>query len=149
MSLSVAFKAYKLIELASDEGKSQPLRQQGCDASGKLWLQHSLDLMRFLESDDRHVEMLLEADGEIKTSRQDALTTIVSLRNVSMPRRTPFSSLISCQISGERLDVARGIEMVLSLVLLQTYDETEDSLDMLEVRPTLASALMEANLGTE
>jgi hypothetical protein len=36
-------------------------------------------------------------------------------------------------VTGNQAELARGGEILLSFIVLQTYDENEDALDMLEV----------------
>lgn len=99
---------------ANKEGKAT--NQQGCDANGKLWLRRVVDTLNTLEADTAHVELMLDADEEIKKPRQDALATLSAL-----DKAKPKSK-----------DLARGVEILIAFSLLQTYDESEDALELLD-----------------
>ncbi|KAK4686071.1 DNA polymerase phi, partial [Tremellales sp. Uapishka_1] len=105
----------------------RPARQQGSDTAGKLWLERCLETVSVLEKDQKHVEMVLDADEEIKSARKGAVETIVSLR----------------QMKGDHAEVARGVEVLLSYLVLQTYDENEDALEMLEEAKGAAAQIFE------
>ncbi|WVR03854.1 hypothetical protein IAU60_000851 [Kwoniella sp. DSM 27419] len=98
----------------SDENKVA--RQQGCDVSGKLWLQRVLDTIAQLEGNKKHVEVVTDADDEIKKIRQTGLDTLTELRKADKADK----------------EVSRGAEILLAFFVLQTYDEVDDALDMLE-----------------
>ncbi len=110
----------------------QPVRQQGCDASGKLWLQRYLEAINSLESDQKHVDLRLQADREIKDTRRYSLDTLQSIREVITRRLFDFP-LAPAQESIQEPEAAKAVQILLSLILLQTYDENEDALDILEV----------------
>jgi DNA polymerase phi len=130
---------------AADEN-TRPARQQGCDAAGKLWLQRLLETASMLETDQKHVEMMLDADEEIKATRKEALKTIDVVRKVSIEWMGLRSALtVQSHSKADKAELARGVEVLLSFLILQTYDENEDALDMLEVSLLLGSwaALMD------
>lgn len=93
-----------------------PKRQQGCDTTGKLWLLKALETVSSLEKDKKHVEPILDADDEIVQMRQSARKTLTSIS----------------ELKGEKGDLATGSEILLAFLILQTYDESEDALDLLE-----------------
>ncbi|WVQ94762.1 hypothetical protein IAU59_001843 [Kwoniella sp. CBS 9459] len=97
----------------SDEAKT---RQQGCDLAGKLWLRRALDTIFALEENKKHVELMTDADEEIKAIRKTAVATITALEKVKEDQK----------------DIARGAEILLAFFVLQTYDEVDDALDLLE-----------------
>ncbi|WWC60265.1 uncharacterized protein I303_102832 [Kwoniella dejecticola CBS 10117] len=99
---------------ASDESK--PVRQQGCDVTGRLWLRRALDVLVQLEKDNKHVELTTEADDEIISMRKQALSTLDALAKVKV----------------EKKEIAKGSEILLAFFVLQTYDEVEDALELLE-----------------
>ncbi|ORY24385.1 DNA polymerase phi-domain-containing protein [Naematelia encephala] len=104
-----------LVEMTT--ASASATRQQGCDIAGKLWLERSLETMLALEKDGKHVELMLDADEEIRETRKGALETLKQVRN---------------KTKGDQADLARGIEILLTFIILQTYDESEDALDWLE-----------------
>lgn len=87
-------------------------RAQGTDAAGKLWLTRALETIATLENDKKHVEVMSDADDEIKAIRTAARKVLSSIP--------------------EKNDTGRGVQILLSFLLLQTYDEVEDALDLLE-----------------
>jgi DNA polymerase phi len=64
------------------ETSSTAVRQQGCDAAGKLWLERALETVTALETDTKHVEVILEADEEISRLRQGAIDTLKAVCDV-------------------------------------------------------------------
>jgi DNA polymerase phi len=92
-------------------------RQQGCDASGKLWLLRAIEVFATLSADAKHLQPILEVDEEILKVRQQGLDTLAKLKSVK-------------KVSEE---VVRGVEILLAYTVLQTYDDKEDMLEMLEV----------------
>lgn len=58
-------------------------RQQGCDASGRLWLRRAIDIVSILVDDKKHVEVIADADEEIKSIRNTALESLSSLDKVN------------------------------------------------------------------
>ncbi|WWC68679.1 uncharacterized protein I206_102613 [Kwoniella pini CBS 10737] len=99
---------------ASDDSKTP--RQQGCDISGRLWLRRALDTLSTLEKDSKYVEITAEADEEIVGLRKQALSTLDALEKVKEDRK----------------EIAKGSEIILAFFVLQTYDEVEDALELLE-----------------
>ena len=63
------------------------------------------------------IEAISEADEEIVTARKDAVSTLKALDKVQT----------------EHQDIRLGYEILLCFVILQTYGEDEDAVDMLEV----------------
>ncbi|OCF44480.1 DNA polymerase phi subunit [Kwoniella heveanensis CBS 569] len=106
----------------SDENKT---RQQGCDVSGKLWLRRALETLSALEGNKKHVELMTDADEEIKAIRNAAVSTVTALEKVKEDQK----------------DIARGAEILLAFFVLQTYDEVDDALDLLEDAKTAAEKL--------
>ncbi|WVQ79016.1 hypothetical protein IAT38_001108 [Cryptococcus sp. DSM 104549] len=98
----------------ADEAKNT--RQQGCDASGKPWLRRALETVAALEGDKKHVELMTDADDEIKKIRKEAVKTLAGLKKAKETQK----------------DIARGLEILISFFALQTYDEVDDALDNLE-----------------
>lgn len=92
-------------------------RQQGCDAAGKLWLLRAIDVFATLSADAKHLQPVMEVDEEILKIRQQGLDTLEKLKKV---RKGPE-------------EVVRGVSILLAYTVLQTYDEKEDMLEMLEV----------------
>lgn len=109
---------------------AQSVRRQGCDAEGRLWFQNSLEKIGHLEGDSSHVDVILDADEEIKSAREWALRTSANLRNVRMSAIPPLTISQSQTYQGE---VARGVEILLLYAVLQSYDENSDAMDVLEV----------------
>jgi hypothetical protein len=62
----------------------QQPRQQGCDAAGTLWIKRVLGTLSTLEGDKKHVEMMADADEEIKKVRKEALSTMSTLEKVCL-----------------------------------------------------------------
>lgn len=62
----------------------QQPRQQGCDAAGTLWIKRVLGTLSTLEGDKKHVEMMADADEEIKNVRKEALSTMSTLEKVCL-----------------------------------------------------------------
>ena len=110
------FKDTLLTGVAASADGSQPKRQQGCDSNGKLWLLRVLDVVTALEKDKKHVEPILDADDEIRQMRQSAFDTLGAIGKLK---------------KGDNA-LARGTEVLLAFLILQTYDESEDALDLLE-----------------
>ncbi|KAK6907306.1 hypothetical protein I203_101296 [Kwoniella mangroviensis CBS 8507] len=115
----------------SEETKT--VRQQGCDPSGKLWLRRALDTLALLEKDNKHVDITTEADEEIISLRKEALKTLSSLEKVKEDRK----------------QVAEGSEILLAFFILQTYDEVEDALDLLENANSAIQQLFDLPLTAE
>lgn len=67
-------------------------RQQGCDASGRLWLRRAVDIVSILVQDKKHVEVIADADEEIKSIRNAALKSLSSLDKVNQEH--PSVSLV-------------------------------------------------------
>lgn len=86
---------------------------QGADSKGKLWLSHALESMTALEADKKHVEVVSDADDEIKSLRTQAFEILKTLKTKDS-------------------QTARGAVILLSFLILQTYDEVDDALDNLE-----------------
>lgn len=103
----------------------QPKRQQGCDSTGKLWLHKTLQTVTALEKGKKHVQPILDADAEIQEMRQSAQETLSSIS----------------KLKSEKGDLASGAEMLLAFLILQTYDESEDALDLLEETQAAIRAL--------
>ncbi|WVF67165.1 hypothetical protein IAT40_001911 [Kwoniella sp. CBS 6097] len=106
----------------SDEAKT---RQQGCDLAGKLWLRRALGTLSTLEENKKHVELMTDADEEIKAIRKAAVSTVTALEKVKEDQK----------------EIARGAEILLAFFVLQTYDEVDDALDLLEDAKTAAEKL--------
>lgn len=98
------FSALVEVTAHKEDGK------EGTDSAGKLWLTRALDTMATLEKSSA-VELVTDADDEIKKIRTAALAALVPL--------------------GEE-PAARGARILVSFLVLQTYDEAEDALDMLD-----------------
>jgi DNA polymerase phi len=109
-----------LVELTTapitSKDKDGKAHQPGCDASGRLWLRRVIDTLIQVEGDSKHAELVMDADDEIKKLRKEAVSTLAQLDKKS-------------KVDAE---VARGVEILLSFSLLQTYDESEDALELLE-----------------
>jgi hypothetical protein len=73
-----------------------PIRPQGCDASGQLWLLRSIDLLASLSADEKHLQHVLEVDEEISKARQQGLDTLQKLKSV------------------KKAEVVRGVEILLA-----------------------------------
>nr|ODO02406.1 DNA polymerase phi subunit [Cryptococcus depauperatus CBS 7855] len=97
-------------------------RQQGCDASGKTWLRRAVTTISSLEQDKKHLEVITDADDEIKSLRSSALEILSSLT----------------KLKREKKSLAKAFDILISFFILQTYDETDDSLDNLEDITTAA-----------
>lgn len=87
----------------------------GVDSEGKLWLELSLDMFANLEKDGKHVQSLMDADDEIKSSQATSLKVLRSIRKIADPT------------------VRRATEILILFLILKTYDEDEDALQLLEV----------------
>lgn len=92
-------------------------RQQGCDASGKLWLLRAIEVFATLSGDGKHLQPAIEADEEILQARHQGLDTLEKLKGVKKGSE----------------EVVRGVQILLAYTVLQTYDDKEDMLEMLEV----------------
>lgn len=91
------------------------------DGKGKLWLSRALDTLAALEKNP-NVEVVTDADDEIKAIRTGALSVLATLGDRDEP-------------------AARGAEILVSFLVLQTYDEAEDALDMLDEAVTAVRGL--------
>ncbi|WWD16543.1 hypothetical protein CI109_100970 [Kwoniella shandongensis] len=111
---------------ATDES-SKPTRQQGCDLSGKLWVRRAVETISALENDTKHVELVTDADEEIKVIRKGASATLTGLSKAKEDDK----------------EVAKGVEILLSFFVLQTYDEVDDALDLLEDVNTAAQKIFD------
>jgi DNA polymerase phi len=60
------------------------VRQQGCDSTGNLWLQHALKTLHSLE-ENKHLNIVMEADEEIVKARKSGLQIFESLKKVGVP----------------------------------------------------------------
>ncbi|BEJ00908.1 hypothetical protein CcaverHIS631_0507650 [Cutaneotrichosporon cavernicola] len=96
--------------------------KEGTDSAGKLWLTRALDTMAALEKNSA-VELVTDADDEIKKIRADAVAALAPLGDEP---------------------VARGARILVSFLVLQTYDEAEDALDMLDEAVGAVRALFPA-----
>ncbi|GMK55691.1 hypothetical protein CspeluHIS016_0207470 [Cutaneotrichosporon spelunceum] len=96
--------------------------KEGTDSAGKLWLTRALDTMAALEKNSA-VELVSDADDEIKKLRADAVAALAPLGDEP---------------------VARGARILVSFLVLQTYDEAEDALDMLDEAVGAVRALFPA-----
>ncbi|EIW66554.1 hypothetical protein TREMEDRAFT_35002 [Tremella mesenterica DSM 1558] len=96
-------------------------RKQGCDSSNKLWLRRILELLLSLQTNP-HLKIISEADKEIKAGREAGIETLKALDKF--------------QVEGN--EVVKGVEILLSFLIIQTYDENEDALEMLEVSQSSA-----------
>ncbi|TYJ59151.1 hypothetical protein B9479_000140 [Cryptococcus floricola] len=99
----------------SSEDTTVP-RQQGCDASGKLWIRRVVDTIAVLEKDKKHVEVLTDADDEIREIRKEAFKNLALLANATKDQQ----------------EVAKAFEILISFFILQTYDEVSDSIENVE-----------------
>jgi DNA polymerase phi len=70
-----------------------------------------------LEKDTKHVEAIMDADDEIRRIRQSAQKTIGEIT----------------KLKSEKEDMVTGAEILLAFLILQTHDESDDALDLLEV----------------
>jgi DNA polymerase phi len=102
-----------LVEVTATVPPKDSGRTQGADASGKLWLTHALETVAALEANKKNVEIVTDADDEIKRIRAEALVVLKTLTK-------------------QKSDAARGSQILVSFLVLQTYDEVEDALDLLE-----------------
>ncbi|KAL7413375.1 DNA polymerase phi-domain-containing protein [Mrakia frigida] len=99
------------------EGKTS--RVHGSDSTGTLWISRALDIVYALEKDTKHVTLVTEEEGlaeDIKVARKAARDALVGL--ASVPK--------------ERKETAKGLELLIQSVILQSYDEPEESIDVLE-----------------
>lgn len=104
------------VTIAQPSSKEGRTSRQGCDSTNRLWLRRAIDSLVALEADSKHVELMLDADEEIKTLRKDAVATLARLD----------------KLKNKEENVVRGVEILLAFSLLQTYDESEDALELLE-----------------
>lgn len=98
------------------EGKTR--RVHGSDSHGTLWISHALSTIETLEKDTKHVTSVTDDAPELIAVRSRAATALQGLGKV--PK--------------EKKDAARGLELLIQSVILQSYDEPEESVDVLEVR---------------
>ncbi|WWC87837.1 uncharacterized protein L201_002731 [Kwoniella dendrophila CBS 6074] len=109
--------------VATEENKTN--RQQGCDLSGRLWVRRTLDTLALLEKNNKHVEITTEADDEIVALRKEALETLQAIEKVKEDQK----------------EVAQGVAILLAFFVLQTYDDVEDALELLENTNSAAQKL--------
>lgn len=107
-----------IVEVTAHKDKDD---KHGVDAKGKLWLSRALDTLATLEK-NKNVEVVTDADDEIKAIRSNALAVLAGLK-------------------GRDEAAARGTEILVSFLVLQTYDEAEDALDMLDEAVTAVKGL--------
>jgi len=105
--------ASALVEVTAAVPPKDSGRTQGADTSGKLWLTHALETVTALEANKKNVEIVTDADEEIKQIRTQALDVLKTLAN-------------------QKSEPARGAQILISFLVLQSYDEVEDALDLLE-----------------
>lgn len=89
--------------------------------SGK-WVQHALALMGQLEK-NKHVELASDADDEIKSLRTKAGKVLEQAKKAEG-------------------GAAKGLQILLPFLVLQTYDDVEDALDMLDDATTAAEGIL-------
>ncbi|WVQ74513.1 hypothetical protein IAR50_004114 [Cryptococcus sp. DSM 104548] len=99
----------------SSEDSTVP-RQQGCDVSGKLWIRRVVDTIAVLEKDKKHVEVITDADDEIREIRDQAFKNLALLADAKKDQQ----------------EVAKAFEILISFFILQTYDEVSDSIENVE-----------------
>ncbi|KAL7419801.1 DNA-directed DNA polymerase [Cryptotrichosporon argae] len=104
----------------------RPAQAVGCDTAGVPWVRRVLATVGALEADGAHVEPAADADAEIRAIRARAAAALDAVRTGESDR-----------------DVRRGAEVLLSFLVLQTYDEVEDALDMLEEAVDATARLFE------
>lgn len=110
-----------LVEITSATPAKGDDRVQGADASGKLWLTRALETFATLEK-NKNVELVTDADEEIKKIRSNALEVLAKVKK-------------------DTSDAARGTVILVSFLVLQTYDDVEDALDMLDEAVTAARGM--------
>lgn len=91
----------------------------GSDSTGTLWISRALDIVYALEKDSKHVTLVTEDEeiaDEVKAARKAARDALGGLSGVAK----------------ERKETAKGLELLIQSVILQSYDEPEESIDVLE-----------------
>jgi DNA polymerase phi len=71
----------------------------------------------------------MDADDEIRRIRQSAQETVAEIS----------------KLKSEKGDMATGTEILLAFLILQTHDESDDALDLLEVRDISWCGVMRAD----
>lgn len=121
------------------DGKTK--RAVGCDSTGKLWTSRALDMVAVLEKDTKHVRAATEDVEEVVAARKSAQAVLKALEKVRaspsfQPPLDRFKlltlSFILVQVPAAKREAARGLELLIQSVILQSYDDAEGSLDVLE-----------------
>ncbi|CAE6452304.1 unnamed protein product [Rhizoctonia solani] len=85
-------------------------------ADGELWITKATNIVEALEQDSSHVSPLAETEEEVAVLRTRARKVLKAIRKK--------------QDTDD--DASRGAELLISALLLETYNEEEDDIDVLE-----------------
>ncbi|GAB1517408.1 DNA-directed DNA polymerase [Rhizoctonia solani] len=99
---------------ACESGEST--RTNSSAADGELWITKAVKIVEILEQDSSHVSPLAETEGDVIDLRARARKVLKSIRKK--------------QTEGD--DASRGTELLISALLLETYNDEEDNVDSLE-----------------
>ncbi|CDZ97129.1 Predicted regulator of rRNA gene transcription (MYB-binding protein) [Phaffia rhodozyma] len=90
-------------------------RSASTDSTGTLWVTRALSIAEELERDKKHLVSVTDAEKEIEDARKDARIVVKGLKAVQ----------------DEKKEAAKGLELLIQSVILQSFDEPEDTLDIL------------------
>ncbi|QRW27168.1 DNA polymerase phi subunit [Rhizoctonia solani] len=99
---------------ACESGEST--RTNSSAADGELWITKAAKIVEILEQESSHVSPLAETEGDVTDLRARARKVLKSIRRK--------------QTEGD--DASRGTELLISALLLETYNDGEDNVDSLE-----------------
>lgn len=125
------------VKVTKDEDR--PGKLQSCDSQGTLWLSRAFSLIHDLEKDNKHVSLAVDVDEEIVADRAKAVKALKGVRNAS----------------SVPADVKKGLEILLTFGLLQSYgddvkayESLEDIVSCVQIlsQPTASSSTSEAPL---
>jgi DNA polymerase phi len=119
-----------LAELATEstlikgaDGKQK--RAVGCDSTGTLWTSRALAMVSQLNKDRKHIAPATEEDADVAAARQNAHAVLATLDKVPAAKQ----------------EAARGLQLLIQSVILQSYDDAEASLDVLEELESCATRM--------
>ena len=110
------------------DGKQK--RAVGCDSTGTLWTSRALAIVSQLDKDRKHVSPATEEDADVAAARQGAHAVLATLDKAPATKR----------------EAARGLQLLIQSVILQSYDDAEASLDVLEELESCATRMFAEKL---
>lgn len=84
----------------------------GVASNGEFWISRALRTIETLEKDTKHVSLLVGADEDDVAVRDEARQMIKTLK----------------EMPADRQDAAKGSELLLSAIMLQQYNTSEEDM---------------------